>query len=205
MWQHTQKMTWNDSSGCNWQLDGDEQLVVSLVVWMLILLKEAKASWDKSLFMESKTTFRGLPCPTLVVLAAGLWYVMCTWWHIYQFPLALWSVLGQSSVFQVLYEWIIMRQFSVASRLIVPLKWWMLSWRPLSSMSLNIDRMQFSNSGEGARCHFSSWRLAHSRLLIWDISGMKFKHLGRVCFQSRNWVQNMGVKACVVSLNKMSL
>lgn len=38
--------------------------------------------------MVNKATIRSLLCPSLIVLVTGLWYVVCTLWHVCQFPLA---------------------------------------------------------------------------------------------------------------------
>lgn len=46
--------------------------------------------------------------------------MICALWHVHQFPLASWSVLGQNSLFQVLSEWIVVGQSSVASRPVCP-------------------------------------------------------------------------------------
>lgn len=103
--------------------------------------------------MASTTTFRGLPCPTLVVLlVTGLRYKTCVLQHVYPFPLASWSVLGQNSLFQVLSEWVIIKQSSITSRPVCTSTKVVSIWpKALKFHVLKRDRIQFSSSGEDAR------------------------------------------------------
>lgn len=135
------QVIWKDSS----QWASGSFLVLWLVFRMLMLLKEATASWGERLWFI-RQRFRGLPCPTLVLLVTSLWCMLYTLWHVYWFPLASRSVLGQNSFFQVLCELIIVEQFSTAPRPICPnTKVGLEGPRPWNFMFLITDRIQFSN------------------------------------------------------------